>query len=253
VNSTNFFYHITAIPGGVYRYFKEGRMAWPLTWVIIVGTLPRVFIGYYFRILYLPDHRIFKVFVGIVLLHIGSNFSIRWPGELMQTRHSEASWIKNFAERAKRNTEQHYAQTVAGIPPETVIRTVISNLKEIEYEFWGERFRFSVPSMFLIALIVGIIGGTYGIGGGAIIAPFCVAVFKLPIYTGACAALLGTFLTSIVGVISTLYSLLRVESPHPQTGCSDFSSALVCLWVCILERGSRNSSLKRSLSSCSAL
>lgn len=160
---------------------------------------------------------------------------------------------KKFAERAKRNKEQRHSQTVAGIPPETVIRTVISNLKEIEYEFWGERFRFSVPSMFLIALIVGIIGGTYGIGSGDIIAPICVAIFQLPIYTVACAALLGTFLTSIVEVLSRVFSLLRVESPHPQTGCSDFSSALVGLWVCILEQGSRNSSLKRSSSSCSAL
>ena len=45
VSSTNFVYNIVAIPSGVYRYFKEGRMAWPLTWVVIAGTLPGVFIG----------------------------------------------------------------------------------------------------------------------------------------------------------------------------------------------------------------
>ncbi|HSB32861.1 MAG TPA: sulfite exporter TauE/SafE family protein, partial [Nitrospirota bacterium] len=71
VSSTNFVYNIVAIPSGVYRYFKEGRMAWPLTWVVIIGTLPGVFIGYYLRILYLPDPRAFKLFVGMVLLYIG--------------------------------------------------------------------------------------------------------------------------------------------------------------------------------------
>jgi uncharacterized membrane protein YfcA len=60
--------------------------------------------------------------------------------------------------------------------------------------------------MLLLAFVVGIIGGTYGIGGGAIIAPFCVAVFHLPVYTAAGAALLGTFLTSIVWVF--FYSVL---------------------------------------------
>ena len=40
VSATNFVYNIVAIPSGVYRYLKEGRMAWPLTWVVIVGTLP---------------------------------------------------------------------------------------------------------------------------------------------------------------------------------------------------------------------
>ncbi|UCD95178.1 MAG: sulfite exporter TauE/SafE family protein, partial [Candidatus Zixiibacteriota bacterium] len=52
-----------------------------------------------------------------------------------------------------------------------------------------------------LSFVVGIIGGTYGIGGGAIIAPFLIAVFGLPVYTVAGAALLGTFLTSIAGVI----------------------------------------------------
>ena len=47
---------------------------------------------------------------------------------------------------------------------------------------------------------MGIVGGTYGIGGGAIIAPFFVAVFGLPVYTVAGAALMGTFITSVAGV-----------------------------------------------------
>ena len=54
VSATNFVYNIVAIPSGVYRYLKEGRMAWPLTWIVIVGTLPGVLIGYYLRVMYLP-------------------------------------------------------------------------------------------------------------------------------------------------------------------------------------------------------
>jgi hypothetical protein len=57
----------------------------------------------------------------------------------------------------------------------------------------------------MLALIVGIIGGAYGMGGGAIIAPFCVALFRLPVYTVAGAALLGTFVSSVFGVL--YYSL----------------------------------------------
>jgi uncharacterized membrane protein YfcA len=53
VSGTNHVFNIVAIPSGVYRYIKEGRMAWPLTWVVIAGTLPGVFIGYYFRVLYM--------------------------------------------------------------------------------------------------------------------------------------------------------------------------------------------------------
>jgi uncharacterized membrane protein YfcA len=49
------------------------------------------------------------------------------------------------------------------------------------------------------------VGGIYGIGGGAIIAPLCVTLFRLPVYVVAGAAVASTLLTSIAGV--ALYML----------------------------------------------
>lgn len=72
ISATNQLYNIVAIPGGVYRYIKDGRIVWPLTWVVIIGTLPGVLIGAVVRIQYLPNPRNFKMFVGLVLLYIGS-------------------------------------------------------------------------------------------------------------------------------------------------------------------------------------
>jgi len=60
--------------------------------------------------------------------------------------------------------------------------------------------------MLSLALAVGLIGGAYGIGGGAIISPFCVALFRLPVYAVAGASLLATFLTSLAGVL--FYTLI---------------------------------------------
>jgi uncharacterized membrane protein YfcA len=71
VSSTNQLYNIIAIPSGVWRYIKEGRMVWPLTWIVVIGTLPGVLIGAFVRILYLPDPMSFKFFAGFVLLYIG--------------------------------------------------------------------------------------------------------------------------------------------------------------------------------------
>jgi len=48
--------------------------------------------------------------------------------------------------------------------------------------------------------VAGLIRGTYVIGGGAIIASFLAAIFKLPMYTIAGAALLGTLVTPVAGV-----------------------------------------------------
>jgi len=209
VSATNFVYNIVAIPSGVYRYIKEGRMAWPLTWVVIVGTLPGVFIGYYIRVLYLPDPRTFKLFVGCVLLYIGSRLFYEITGKAASGKTRQKALEKKFQQRVDEIKKKQHAHIASGLPGEAVVKTVSFSLSKVEYEFWGEKFSFSTPAMFFLAFIVGIIGGTYGIGGGAIIAPFCIAVFRLPVYTVAGAALMGTFLTSIAGV--TFYTVLPVN------------------------------------------
>jgi len=210
VSSTNFVFNIVAIPSGVYRYLKEGRMAWPLTWVVIIGTLPGVFIGYYLRVLYLPDPRVFKLFVGCVLLYIGIRLIYELTGKASAGKAKMKALEDKFRERTKQLREQQKSRVASGLPPEAVVKTISVSLKKVEYEFWGERFSFSTVGMFFLAFFVGIIGGTYGIGGGAIIAPFCVAVFHLPVYTVAGAALMGTFLTSILGV--TFYSIMPAKA-----------------------------------------
>ena len=210
VSATNFVFNIVAIPSGVYRYLKEGRMAWPITWVVIIGTLPGVFIGYYIRVLYLPDPSTFMLFVGCVLLYIGVRLVYEITGRAKAGKSKMKALEDKFRERAKQIKEQQKGRVASGLPPEAVVKTISAGLKKVEYEFWGERFSFSTPAMFFLAFVVGIIGGTYGIGGGAIIAPFCVAVFHLPVYTVAGAALMGTFLTSVLGVF--FYSIMPSRS-----------------------------------------
>jgi hypothetical protein len=191
VSATNLVFNIVAIPSGVYRYIKEGRMAWPLAWVLIVGTIPGVFIGYYIRVLYLPDPRTFKLFVGCVLLYI----CYRLFKDVMRKRKADS-------------VDKRFSQS--GLPSSAVVKGISVGMEKTEYEFWGERFSFNTTGVFFFALIVGIIGGTYGIGGGSIIAPFLVTFFHLPVYTIAGATLMSTFLTSISGI--TFYSLLPAST-----------------------------------------
>ena len=210
VSATNFVFNIVAIPSGVYRYLKEGRMAWPLTWVVIIGTLPGVFIGYYLRVLYLPDPRAFKLFVGCVLLYIGVRLIYELTGKASAGKAKMKALEDKFRERTKQIKDQQNSRVASGLPPEAVVKTISVSFKRIEYEFWGERFSYSTIAMFFLAFFVGVIGGTYGIGGGAIIAPFCVAVFHLPVYTIAGAALMGTLITSVAGVV--FYSIIPAKA-----------------------------------------
>lgn len=175
VSATNFVYNIVAIPSGVYRYIREGRMNWPLMWAVVTGTLPGVFVGYYIRVLYLPDPAKFRVFVGCVLLALGLKL-------LHEVREKKKPSGAN-----KGGTD-------------FTMKIVSATLRRIEYSFKGAVYSFGTVPIFVLAFVVGIIGGTYGIGGGAIIAPFLVAVLRLPVYTVAGAALAGTLITSVAGV-----------------------------------------------------
>lgn len=201
VSGTNFIYNIVAIPGGIYRFLKEGRMAWPLAWVISLGTLPGVFLGYYIRIHYLPDPRTFKLFVGLVLMYIGVRLLYEMTERSQRGAKKTKALDEKFNEHVKQIKQAHSVRISSGLPVDAVVKTVSFSLAEVVYEFWGQRFSFNTIAMFMLSLVVGVIGGAYGIGGGAIIAPFCVAVFHLPVYTVAGAALVGTFLTSVIGVI----------------------------------------------------
>ena len=173
VTPTNHLFNVIAIPSGVYRYVRERRMVWPLTVVILLGTVPGVVVGSLARIRYLPDPRRFKLFMGAVLLLIGSRLG-----------------LKVLRPPAK----------APAAPGAFSVKTLRFDLARLEYEFAGERHGISSPALFLLTAVIGVIGGAYGVGGGAIISPFLVSMFRLPIHTIAGATLAGTCFTSIVGV-----------------------------------------------------
>lgn len=67
VSATNLVFNLVAIPSGVWRYAREKRMDWPLARVIAAGTLPGLLAGWWLRVHWLHDPRVFRLFVGLVL------------------------------------------------------------------------------------------------------------------------------------------------------------------------------------------
>lgn len=205
VSATNQLFNIVAIPSGVYRYYKEGRMVWPLTLIVIIGTLPGVMIGAVVRVFYLPNPKNFKLFAAGVLLYIG----FKMVCDLLNKKAGNAN---------KTNSEKRFQEMVRqrssdssdnALPP---VKVTHFNFKRLSYTFYDESFDVSFWGIFSLSFIVGIIGGIYGIGGGSIIAPFFVTFFGLPVYTVAGAALMGTFVTSVAGV--AFYQGIALLYPH---------------------------------------
>jgi uncharacterized membrane protein YfcA len=191
VSATNHIFNIVAIPSGVYRYIKEGRMVWPLTWAVIIGTLPGVLAGAVIRVKYLPDPTSFKRFAAVVLLYIGLRLVLD----------------------VYKNKQKSPSTGPAEQPGETRrVSATFFNLSRLGFNFAGKEYRVSTPAIMILSLTVGIIGGVYGIDGGAIIAPFFVTFFELPVYTVAGAALMGTMITSVAGV--AFFQAMAPFYPH---------------------------------------
>ena len=180
VSATNFLYNVVGTPGGIIRYVKNKQMVWPLIACILTGTLPGVLIGYYIRIKLMPDPKSFKLFIGIVLLYIGW----RLLNELYP--HHGA----NKTQKSVNNQVSHISY----------------NLRTVHFTFKDERINFRVSAVLFPSVIVGVIGGIYGIGGGAIIAPVLISILHLPVYAVAGAVLTTNFMTSLVGMI--IYSTI---------------------------------------------
>lgn len=184
VTATNFLYNVVGTPSGVYRYAKECRFVRPVAILIVAGIIPGVLIGYYLRTIYLPDPKIFKFFVGCVLLLIAFKL-------LKESLNAKA----------------------AGTPESCTLNDKVEagsiEMKFTRFTFKGAAYSFATAQLLALALAVGIIGGVYGIGGGSIIAPFLITFFRLPVYAIAGAVLLGTFVSSLAGV--AFYSLIPIN------------------------------------------
>ncbi|MCR5814509.1 MAG: sulfite exporter TauE/SafE family protein [Desulfovibrio sp.] len=185
VSATNQFYNIVACPSGVIRYWKEGRLVVPIAIAIALGTLPGVFFGAIIRINFLPNPSYFKVFAGFVLLYIGLRML------LMMMKNKKASSKLEVSDKSIAINE--------------------NSKKFIRFAFANIEYTVSKKNLMLLSLVVGLIGGIYGIGGGAIMSPFLVSFFGLPVYVVAGATLMATALTSFGGVI--FYTLLSPFHP----------------------------------------
>lgn len=171
-SATNHLYNLVATPGGVWRYARESRIVWPLVAVIVAGAIPGVLAGAWLRVHYLSDPARFKLFLALVLLYLG----MRLARDAVRGKHSQpAAMLEGVVVRER-------------------------NHRRIAYEFGGARYVVRTVEVAALSLVVGLIGGIYGIGGGALIAPFLVSLFRLPVHTVAGASLAATFATSAAAV-----------------------------------------------------
>lgn len=184
VTATNILYNLVAIPGGVYRLVRDGRLLWPLAWTIALATLPGVCVGAWVRVSLLADPRAFKLFAALVMFYVAA-------------RMLRAMWDERATARSgAASPEARWAR----------LEAVRFSGTRIDFTFKGQVHTVRIGGLAAVSFAVGVVGGAYGIGGGGIIAPVLVGLYRLPVQAVAGAALWGTFVTSL-GAVAFYHAL----------------------------------------------
>ena len=175
ISSTNLMYNLISIPLSIHRYIRERRLAAPFTLMLITGSVIGTVVGVWLRGHYLVGGYVFSYFMGSVLLLLSmelalSSLLVRQTHTYeitMQCRHAGLSLV------------------------------IITNR--------GNTYRVSTPLLLIIAALVGIVGGAYGIGGASILSPILMGPMELSPYVISGPTLIVTFAVSIIGVVSYTY------------------------------------------------
>lgn len=186
ISSTNQLFNILATPAGIVRFVREGRMVWPLTIVLLAGSLPGLGIGLLLRTSLLEGTTAFTIFAALVLAGTGCTMLHKAAGQKKTTKSS-------------------------GRVQGARVHLLHCDRRTLRFSFQEQTYSCSVPGLAALSLGVGIVGGAYGIGGGAIMAPFLVAIFGLPVHALAAATLFSTFMTAVASTAGSL--MLHAASP----------------------------------------
>jgi uncharacterized membrane protein YfcA len=71
VTPTNLLFNVVSGPGALLRYRRRGRLASPLTRLLLLGTLPGVVVGAVVRVFAVPGPGVFRLIVAALLLPLG--------------------------------------------------------------------------------------------------------------------------------------------------------------------------------------
>ncbi len=191
ISATNFLYNIYTIPSSIIRLVKEKRMNWPLAWLMGGGSMPGIVIGYIVRVRWLNNPEGFRRFAGLVLLYL----AWRVLGSIIKKGNSPSPALPQ-------SSSMQSSTTHSNDPSDMIIRYDPLNINRFSYSFSKKSFSYNPLSVGGISFLIGIIGGAYGIGGGAVLVPYCISVLGLPVHSVSGATLFATFLSSIAGIIA---------------------------------------------------
>jgi len=194
VKPTNLFLTLCSPIAGVFTYFKEGRLAWPVAMFFVAGILIGAFwIGPTYSAKYLPM-KAYKFYLGFVCLIL---FAKLWHESLASTiekKKAIKAIVQKFNAEIKKAKEEGRAAELGKVEVKKMTATAI------DFTFWGESFKANPIVLFVGGMLIGCLASAFGVGGGFMLVPFMTTIMGYPMYLAVPISLCGTFGTSVGGI-----------------------------------------------------
>lgn len=195
VKPTNLFLTLCSPITGVWTYFKEGRLAWPVALFFVGGILLGAFwIGPTYSAKYLPM-KAYKFYLGFFCLILFIKLWYESTKRSIEKKKAIKAIVEKFDAEIKKAKEEGRAAQVGKV----VLEKGWSATK-IHFTFWGEAFKANPIALFFGGVIIGCIASAFGVGGGFMLVPFMTTIMGYPMYLAVPISLCGTFGTSIGGI-----------------------------------------------------
>ncbi len=200
VSPTNLVITVINPLGALLGFRRAGQ--WNLDFALwpCLGALVGSQAGPFIRVKYLSDPVPFKALVGLALFWLGVHLVWEITPWYLKTRDAQRLFLERFRARARKEAEA--GRLPSGIPEGARIQTIERSWRQLRIGFLDQQWSLSVPGLVALGLVVGLVASTFGVGGGFLMTPLLVTLFKLPMYVIVAATIPFVMLQSIVGLFS---------------------------------------------------
>jgi uncharacterized membrane protein YfcA len=210
VKPTNLFLTIFSPITGVWTYFKERRLAWPVALCFVAGILIGSFwIGPTYSTRYLPM-KAYKFYLGFFCLILCVKLWLESTRRGIEKKKGIKAIVQKY------NAAVADARSKGKTAEMGTVRISRFSAGTIDFTFWGEKFKANPFALFFGGIVIGCIAAAFGVGGGFMLVPFMTSIMQFPMYLAVPISLCGTFATSVGGVAR--YALMGYQPDWVMAG-----------------------------------
>ncbi|MFY9314581.1 MAG: sulfite exporter TauE/SafE family protein [Burkholderiales bacterium] len=190
-------------------YHRQRRVIFFLGLLFGAGGIAGALVGSWASTRYLPDLRAYRQVFGLLTLAVA--------GRLLYELAPRYRASQGVLERSVAAFEFAMARCRdegrLGEMKRLGVRMLERSVSVVRFQFFGETFSFN-PSVAVIAgLAVGVVSSSFGVGGGFLLVPFLVSIFKFPVFIVAGTAVFSVLLSSTASVGNYLNLGSRIDWP----------------------------------------